>query len=273
MARAIPFLTYMSSGFQFTDTAASVLSGSAQPGGRGARGQLLDPLQGMLKANDNYTIAFTGNTHYHHPGHPGHHGQPAEQDLWPEDDPALTYMSSGFQFADTGRLCPDRLRSPAPLVETVAGGSYAINQGTLAADNDYTIALYWKHPGHLPGHPVYQCQPADQGLWPERSRADLHVQRVPVHRAHGLARSCPALASVALRVETVAGGSYAIATREVWRPMTTILHCLHRQCPDHYPGHTHGDAQRAVLDNLQRGRAAGTWPILDNTGNYAINGF
>jgi MBG domain (YGX type) len=53
-------------------------------------------------------------------------------------DPALAYAVSGFQFSDTAATVVTG--SPARAAgETVAGGPYAITQGTLAADGNYMI--------------------------------------------------------------------------------------------------------------------------------------
>jgi hypothetical protein len=55
-------------------------------------------------------------------------------------DPVLTYQASGFQFQDTAAtVLTGYLTRVAG--ETVAGGPYAITQGTLAANSNYTIAF------------------------------------------------------------------------------------------------------------------------------------
>ena len=53
-------------------------------------------------------------------------------------DPALTYAASGFQFSDSGTsvLTGSLARAAGENV-----GSYAIDQGTLAADSNYTISF------------------------------------------------------------------------------------------------------------------------------------
>ena len=58
-------------------------------------------------------------------------------------DPALAYTASGFQFERHRRVGPDRRAGPAQA-GTLAGeqaGGYAISQGTLAADSNYTISF------------------------------------------------------------------------------------------------------------------------------------
>src|SRR6202040_2941845 len=52
-------------------------------------------------------------------------------------DPALTFAASGFQFNDTGTVLTGALARAAG--ENV--GNYAIGQGTLAANANYTIAF------------------------------------------------------------------------------------------------------------------------------------
>jgi putative NADPH-quinone reductase len=55
-------------------------------------------------------------------------------------DPALTFVVSGLQFSDTsGTVLAGALTRVAD--ETVAGGPYAISQGTLTPDGNYTISF------------------------------------------------------------------------------------------------------------------------------------
>ena len=57
--------------------------------------------------------------------------------VYGDSDPALTYSASGFQYADNaGSVLSGSLSRAAG--ETVA--SYAIGQGTLAANANYTIS-------------------------------------------------------------------------------------------------------------------------------------
>ena len=62
-------MAYTSSGFQFSDTAATVLTGSlARAAGETVLGSPYAITQGTLAADSNYTIHFTGSTLTHHPG-------------------------------------------------------------------------------------------------------------------------------------------------------------------------------------------------------------
>ena len=68
-------------------------------------------------------------------------------------DPALTYVATGFQFSDTeASVLTGALARTAG--EHVA--SYAISQGTLAANSDYTISFTGSSltitPAGLDGH-------------------------------------------------------------------------------------------------------------------------
>jgi hypothetical protein len=54
-------------------------------------------------------------------------------------DPALTYTISGLQLSDTPSILTGELTRAAG--ESVAGSPYAITQGTLAANSNYTIAF------------------------------------------------------------------------------------------------------------------------------------
>jgi hypothetical protein len=93
--------------------------------------------QGSLALSGNYALTFQGSTLTITPAAlsvvANHqtkvHGQA---------DPALTYVASGFQFTDTAAMVLTGQLTRAPG-ETVAGGPYAIGQGTLAADSDYTL--------------------------------------------------------------------------------------------------------------------------------------
>jgi hypothetical protein len=62
----------------------------------------------------------------------------AQSKFYGQSDPALSYQVSGLQSTDTaaGVLSGGLARAAGEHV-----GSYAINQGTLAADSDYTIAF------------------------------------------------------------------------------------------------------------------------------------
>ena len=135
---ADPALTYQATGFKFTDTVASVLSGAlTRAAGETVVGGPYAISQGTLVANPNYTIAFTGNlidittatltVSAHH-----------QTKVYGDSDPDLTYSATGFQFSDTnGSVLSGSLTRAAG--ENV--GSYAITQGTLAVNPNYTISF------------------------------------------------------------------------------------------------------------------------------------
>ena len=58
--------------------------------------------------------------------------------VYGNSDPALTYSASGFQYADNAGSVASAAACRGPPDETVA--SYAIGQGTLAANANYTIS-------------------------------------------------------------------------------------------------------------------------------------
>ncbi len=132
-----PALTYQASGFQRGDTAADLTGALARSAGEAVAGGPYAITQGTL-ADANYTITFTGNTLTITPA-PLTVSADAQTKVYGSPDPALTYHANGLQFDDTAAtaLTGALARSAG---ETVAGGPYAITQGTLAANPNYTIA-------------------------------------------------------------------------------------------------------------------------------------
>ena len=64
----------------------------------------------------------------------------AQTKVYGAADPTLTYVATGFQFSDNeASVLTGGLTRAAG--EQVAGGPYAISQGTLAANSDYTISF------------------------------------------------------------------------------------------------------------------------------------
>jgi large repetitive protein len=135
-----PALTYQSSGFKLTDTAATVLTGAlTRAAGDGVAGSPYAISQGSLAANSNYTISFTGANLTITPAELTIHAD-AKTKQYGDSDPALTYQSSGFKLTDTAAtVLTGGLSRTAG--ESVAGGPYAINQGMLAANSNYTISF------------------------------------------------------------------------------------------------------------------------------------
>ena len=135
---ADPALTYGATGFQFTDSAASVLNGAlARATGETVAGGPYAIKQGGLASNSNYAIAFTGSALAITPA-PLAIVANAQSKVFGAADPALTYSVGGLQFTDTaGGVLTGALTRAAG--ETVNGSPYAIQQGTLAANSNYTL--------------------------------------------------------------------------------------------------------------------------------------
>jgi Ca2+-binding RTX toxin-like protein len=133
-----PALTYQASGFQFSDTAATVLSGGlTRAAGEGVGNYAIG--QGSLTANSNYVLGFTGGALAITPAPLTVKADPQTK-VYGQSDPALTYQAGGFQFSDNAAsVLTGGLARRAG--ESVAGGPYAIGQGALAANGNYTIAF------------------------------------------------------------------------------------------------------------------------------------
>ncbi len=134
-----PALTYKVGGLQFSDTQAAVLTGSlardADEAVTSAPGYAIK--QGTLVANDNYTISYTGNYLSITPATLTVTADPQTK-VYGQNDPSLTYKVMGLQFSDT----PAAVLSGAltrVAGESVAGGPYAISQGTLKSNGNYAI--------------------------------------------------------------------------------------------------------------------------------------
>jgi RHS repeat-associated protein len=136
--QADPVLAYQASGFQLGDTAATALSGGLAR----ASGEDVDlgPYainQGTLAADGNYTVNFTPSLLTITPATLTVSANPQTK-VYGQPDPVLTYQASGLEFGDTAATALSGGLTRAGG-EDVAGGPYAIGQGTLAADSDYTI--------------------------------------------------------------------------------------------------------------------------------------
>jgi hypothetical protein len=121
------------------DTAATALTGDlARTSGETVSGGPYAITQGTLAAS-NYTITFTGNTLTITPATLTIVADP-ETKVFGAADPTLAYTASGFQFSDSAAtvLTGSLARAAG---ETVSGGPYAIGQGTLTANSNYTISL------------------------------------------------------------------------------------------------------------------------------------
>jgi hypothetical protein len=131
-----PDLTYQASGFQFSDTGATVLTGGlARAAGETVGSYTIE--RGSLASNNNYTISFNVSSLNITPRGLTVTADPQTK-VYGDADPTLTYVASGFQFSDTAATVLTGTLKRAPG-ETVAGSTYAITQGTLAANSNYTI--------------------------------------------------------------------------------------------------------------------------------------
>ncbi len=139
-----PALTYSASGFQFSDNAGSVLNGALSR----ATGQNVGNYaigQNTLAANANYTIAYTGNNLAITPA-PLNVAANPQSKLFGTPDPALTFSVTGLVdnpalgIADTAGSVLSGALARVPG-ESALGGPYAITQGSLAADSNYTLGF------------------------------------------------------------------------------------------------------------------------------------
>ena len=132
-----PTLTYSMSGLTNGDT-SSVFSGSlVRAAGETVAGGPYAISQGTLTASSNYTISFTGASFTIDPATLDVTAN-ALSKIYGASDPALTYNYSGLTHGDTSSVISGSLIRAAG--ETVAGGPYAISQGSLSAGSNYTIA-------------------------------------------------------------------------------------------------------------------------------------
>ncbi len=137
----MPTLTYTASGFVNSDP-ASLLTGALGTTATTTSVVGNYPFTlGSLNAGTNYALALVANP-------PTFAVTPAtlfvtanpETKVYGSPDPVFTYAVSGFQLGDTAAsVLTGALTRTAG--ETVAGSPYAISQGTLAADANYTISF------------------------------------------------------------------------------------------------------------------------------------
>ncbi len=149
-----PALTDTATGFVDTtvddvaidDTAATVLTGQlARTTGETVSDGPYTITQGTLAASSNYTIGFTGSTLSITPAPLTVTANPQTK-VYGTADPALTDTATGFVDTTVDGVTIDDTAATAlsgqlarPTGETVSGGPYAITQGTLAADANYTL--------------------------------------------------------------------------------------------------------------------------------------
>ena len=129
-----PELTYTADGFKRTDTKDSVMSGALERASGEDFGDYAIS-QGTVSAGDNYTISYTGADLTIDPA-PLTVTAEAKSKTYGDADPELTYTADGFKNGDTDSVMSGKLeRDPGENI-----GSYAINQGSLSAGDNYTIS-------------------------------------------------------------------------------------------------------------------------------------
>ncbi|WP_129778136.1 MBG domain-containing protein [Peristeroidobacter soli] len=130
-----PTLTYTYGTLVNGDT-ASVFTGSlGRAAGENAGTYAIG--QDTLSAGGNYNVQFTGNDLTITPAALTVSAD-AQSKIYGELDPTLTYSYQGLVNGDTDGVFSGNLQRLAG--ETVAGGPYAIDQGTLSAGPNYTIS-------------------------------------------------------------------------------------------------------------------------------------
>ena len=135
---ADPGLTFSVSGLQFSDTAASVLSGSlTRAAGESVAGGPYAITQGTLAANGNYIIAFSGNALTITKA-PLSVTADDKSKIYGATDPTFTATFTGFVNGDTAAALGGSLSFARTPGENV--GNYAITPIGLTSGN-YTIAF------------------------------------------------------------------------------------------------------------------------------------
>ena len=130
-----PGFSYTATGLMAGDTAAIVLTGTlARIAGENVGAYAIN--QGTLAANANYTLGYTANNLTITPAALSVIAN-AQTKASGAIDPALTYVTTGFKFADTAATV---LTGGLSRIAGEAAGAYAINQGLLASNANYTIA-------------------------------------------------------------------------------------------------------------------------------------
>jgi hypothetical protein len=131
-----PALAYSVGGLVNGDT-SSVFNGSlTRAAGETVAGGPHAIGEGSLSAGSNYTIAYTGASFSITPATLDVAAD-ALSKIYGSADPALTYTYSGLVNGDTASVFGGSLSRAAG--ETVAGGPYLIDQGSLSAGSNYSI--------------------------------------------------------------------------------------------------------------------------------------
>jgi hypothetical protein len=130
-----PVLTYTDSGYQGTDD-NSILSGAlSRVAGEDVGTYVIE--QGTLTAGDNYDIVFISDDFTINKATLTITADSGQSKVYGETDPVLTYTVSGYQRSDDDNILSGALSRIAG--ENV--GTYAIEQGTLTAGDNYDIVF------------------------------------------------------------------------------------------------------------------------------------
>lgn len=129
-------LTYTYGALQNGDNASIFTGGLSRMAGENVNSYAIN--QGSLSAGGNYTIAYTGSfldiTPYLLSVSANAHGK-----IYGSADPTLTYTYAALQNGDADSVFTGSLGRTAG--ENIAGGPYAINQGSLSAGSNYAISF------------------------------------------------------------------------------------------------------------------------------------
>jgi hypothetical protein len=158
-----PTLTYSHTPLTNGDLAASVFSGAlVRAGGNTVAGSPYAITQGTLVANSNYTLTFTPSTFTITPYAISVTADPQTR-VYGVADPTLTYTYSPLTNGDTaaGVFSGALVRAGG---NTVAGSPYAITQGTLTSNSNYTISFTPSTLSITPADLVIRAQDQTRGL-------------------------------------------------------------------------------------------------------------
>jgi hypothetical protein len=131
---ADPALTYAVSGLKRGDSATAVLSGTLDRAA-GENVGLYAIGQGSLAANPNYTLSVTGSSLSITPASLQVTANAVSR-VYGDPDPALTYAVSGLKRGDSATAV---LSGVLTRIAGSNAGTYAINQGSLVTNANYTI--------------------------------------------------------------------------------------------------------------------------------------
>ncbi|MGK2742182.1 beta strand repeat-containing protein [Tepidicaulis sp. LMO-SS28] len=133
---ADPSLTFTSAGLVNGDDASVFTGALSRAAGETVAGGPYAITQGSLNAGGNYTLSFTGANFTITPATLAITAN-ARAKIYGEAAPSLTFTHAGLANGDDASIITGALTRAAG--ETVAGGPYAISQGTLGANSNYVI--------------------------------------------------------------------------------------------------------------------------------------